>query len=117
MRADGHQVEFRSIRAPWAFEHEIQIFVLGRSWRNGMLAGRAFGLPIVMQTMTEEDALTTKEPTLELSVGEAQGLMDELWKCGLRPTESHGSTGQLGAVQAHLNDMRKLAFKAVGVEA
>ena len=41
----------------------------------------------------------------------AQTLMDALWKSGLRPTEV-GSAGQLSAVQAHLEDMRKIVFES-----
>lgn len=49
-------------------------------------------------------------PTMELSVQEAQCLMDELWRCGLRPTEGTGSAGALAAVEKHLSDMRQIAF-------
>jgi hypothetical protein len=38
-------------------------------------------------------------------------LIDALWTAGLRPTEGHGSTGQLAATERHLEDMRALAFK------
>lgn len=40
----------------------------------------------------------------------AQGLMDSLWECGIRPTEGQGSAGQLAAQALHLKDMRDLAF-------
>jgi hypothetical protein len=41
---------------------------------------------------------------------QAQGLMDELWHCGFRPSEGSGSAGALAAVEAHRDDMRKLVF-------
>ncbi len=41
---------------------------------------------------------------------EAQILMDELWSCGLRPTEGKGSAGAMAAVQEHLKDLRRLVF-------
>ncbi len=44
---------------------------------------------------------------------EAQRLMDDLWACGLRPTEGAGSAGQLTATQVHLTDMREIAMLAV----
>lgn len=50
------------------------------------------------------------DPTMNLHMEEAQQLMDELWRCGLRPTEGTGSAGAMAAVQAHLADMRKLVF-------
>lgn len=40
-----------------------------------------------------------------------QVLMDDLWACGVRPTEGAGSAGQLTATQRHLDDMRALVFK------
>lgn len=56
----------------------------------------------------EEGALP--EPTLVVSNQEAQQLMDELWRCGFRPTEGSGSAGSLAATQHHLRDMRAIAL-------
>lgn len=50
------------------------------------------------------------DPTIRLSMTDAQVLMDDLWHAGLRPTEGTGSAGALAATQGHLNDMRKLVF-------
>lgn len=50
------------------------------------------------------------EPTLRLRPEDAQGLMDELWRVGLRPTEGTGSAGSLAATERHLADMRSVAF-------
>ncbi len=41
---------------------------------------------------------------------EAQQLMDDLWQCGIRPTEGSGSAGAMAAQTRHLEDMRKLVF-------
>lgn len=51
-------------------------------------------------------------PAVTLAPDEAQQLMDELWRCGIRPTEGRGSAGQLEAVQRHLEDMRRIAEQA-----
>lgn len=51
------------------------------------------------------------EPTFHLSYENAQQLMDDLWVCGLRPSEGTGSAGALAATQKHLEDMRKLVFE------
>lgn len=40
----------------------------------------------------------------------AQELMDDLWRCGLRPSEGAGSAGALAATERHLADMRSVAF-------
>ena len=47
---------------------------------------------------------------------EAQELMDELYRCGLRPTEGAGSAGQMAAVQQHLKDMRTIAFDRLKIK-
>lgn len=48
---------------------------------------------------------------LRLSMTEGQRLIDQLWDCGIRPSEGSGSAGQLAATQKHLEDMRTLVFK------
>jgi len=55
------------------------------------------------------------EPTFRMSPAEAQVLMDSLWDCGLRPSEGTGSAGALSATQKHLDDMRKIVFKKLGL--
>ena len=48
---------------------------------------------------------------MHLNNQEAQDLADQLYACGISPSKLAGSTGQLSAVQYHLEDMRKLVFK------
>jgi hypothetical protein len=50
------------------------------------------------------------EPTLHIDDHDAQSLMDQLWDCGLRPSEGSGSAGALAATQRHLDDFRRLIF-------
>ena len=50
------------------------------------------------------------EPTMRLRNDEAQMLIDELWRCGLRPSEGSGSAGSLAATERHLKDMRAIAL-------
>lgn len=49
-------------------------------------------------------------PSFSLHPEQAQALMDQLWTCGLRPSEGSGSAGSLAATERHLEDMRKLAM-------
>jgi hypothetical protein len=51
------------------------------------------------------------QPMLHLDIHQAQQFMDELWSCGLRPTEGTGSAGAMAATQAHLKDLQRLVFK------
>ena len=57
-----------------------------------------------------------KEPSVRLSEEAAQRLMDQLWIAGVRPSDGEGNIGQIGAVKAHLEDMRKIAFKKLGMK-
>ena len=97
-------------RSPW--DGRIKLLVVDE-W-NG--APKAVGLNVVMQVKAEGEVC---DPTLTLEGSAGQSLMDELWRCGLRPTEGTGSAGALAATEKHLNDMRRVAFglaKQHGVE-
>lgn len=49
-------------------------------------------------------------PMVTLDTTSAQQLMDELWGCGLRPSEGTGSAGSLAATERHLKDMQTIAM-------
>jgi len=51
------------------------------------------------------------EPMFSLPPEEAQKLMNELWKAGIRPHNGEGTNSQTEAIKYHLEDMRKLVFK------
>ncbi len=72
------------------------------------------GAPVVMKQRKSDTFVS--EPTVQLKPDEAQELMDELWRCGLRPSEGTGSAGSLAATERHLEDMRKIAMKQLGIE-
>lgn len=50
-------------------------------------------------------------PALSLTMQDAQDLIDQLWRCGLRPSEGSGSAGALAATQLHLKDMQTITFE------
>ena len=56
------------------------------------------------------------EPFLIINQETGQELMNSLWECGLRPAQAAGSAGQLDTMKAHLEDMRKVAFKFLKIE-
>lgn len=62
------------------------------------------------------DRYLPSESFLDIDINEAQKLMDDLWDCGLRPSEGTGSAGALAATQKHLNDLRKIAFNKLGIK-
>jgi hypothetical protein len=52
---------------------------------------------------------------IDINEEEAQGLMESLWKAGIRPRSGEGSVGQLGATERHLADMRSIVSKKLDV--
>ena len=56
------------------------------------------------------------EPLLRMEPGDVQKLIDALWSAGIRPSNGEGSVGQIGAMQKHLDDMRAIAAKSLGVQ-
>lgn len=69
--------------------------------------------PIIFE---DQDPSLTVNSFITLDMNQAQSLMDELWQCGLRPTEGTGSAGSLAATQKHLEDFRKIAFKGLDIK-
>lgn len=61
-------------------------------------------------SMIERKPGELAEPMLNIDIQAAQQLMDELWKCGLRPSEGTGSAGSLAATERHLKDMQSIAM-------
>ncbi len=61
-------------------------------------------------TMIDHKQGTHAEPMFRLEIRQAQQLMDELWQCGLRPSEGSGSAGSLAATERHLKDMQSIAM-------
>lgn len=85
-------------------------------WRSGVEiraranngGGYAYMEPVVFSDGAEGDYLP---PAMVIDMDSAQRLMDELWGCGLRPTDGSGSAGAMAATQKHLEDMRSLVFE------
>lgn len=62
----------------------------------------------------EEDAIAPPTTLFSMLGSQAQELMDDLWRCGVRPTEGAGTAGSMAATQRHLEDMRELVFHRTG---
>ena len=58
----------------------------------------------------EKHALFDRGPTLRLTPDEAQSIMNELWRVGIRPRDGAGSLAHVEATRAHLEDLRRLVF-------
>ena len=92
---------FQAVRAAWNASIDLHMAV-----RTGGVLSVA--QPVVMKTAEQA---YIHDPFMRLDFTAAQQLMDELWHCGLRPTEGTGSAGSLAATERHLQDMRKLVFE------
>lgn len=50
-------------------------------------------------------------PTMDLAMQDAVGLMNALWEAGVRPTEFKHPSGEINRMQAHIADLRAMAFR------
>lgn len=85
------------------FGRRIAVFLTQETGGKGVGAAQ----PVVFHGHLEGEVM---EPTMLLTPDDAQGLMDELWNCGLRPTEGTGSAGAMAATERHLLDMKSIAL-------
>lgn len=100
---------FRVQRHAWTDGVQLQIAMKGPS---------APGTPTYFQVMNPPTFMSIPPggavPTnagMNITMVDAQVLMDELYAAGVRPTEGAGSPGQIAAMKEHLSDLRRLVFK------
>jgi hypothetical protein len=78
--------------------------------------GEHYGIKnIEWQELEENTLLTSENLVVRLEVKAAQELMDDLWQCGLRPSEGTGSAGQSVAQQDHIKDLRSTTDRLLGI--
>jgi len=94
-------IELMARREDWS--EGVSIYMRQRTAGKG----NAVAAPVMM---VQKEPGEHVEPMLRLEIQAAQQLMDELWQCGLRPTEGTGSAGSLKATENHLADMKRIAF-------
>lgn len=87
---------------------EINLFAFQRDEKQLYVAKK-------LELQQQDKQLAPIEPFLHIDSHEAQQLMDDLWDCGLRPSEGSGSAGQLRATQEHLSDMKTIAFHSLKI--
>lgn len=94
-----YQLDARIERHLWS--DEVFIYLRARYDNNRI----AYVSNLTMK-MSEEGKLPDYEP-LRFSIEGAQRLMDELWNCGLRPSEGTGSAGAMRQAEDHLATLKK----------
>jgi len=92
----GTDNEIRILAKSVNYRRAIELYVLSRDYKF-------VGQPVVMEKESEDGS----KPTVSLTMDGAQELMDELWRCGLRPTEGAGSAGAMAVTQAHLKETQR----------
>ena len=100
-------VEFMARREDWS--EGISLYMRQR------IVGVREDIAAPVQMLKYEKG-TLAAPMCRIGIQSAQGLMDELWNCGLRPTEGTGSAGSLAATERHLSDMQKIVFSFLDKE-
>lgn len=60
-------------------------------------------------------ARTDQHPTIQLTEEEAQQLANQLWDAGIRPTLVKYQNDRANTLNAHLQDMRAIAFNKIKV--
>ena len=94
-------IRIKANKSPWT--GKVDILVADISLRGKMAVAK----DVVFHTLSDNEIYS---PTFSIDGDSAQELIDELWRCGLRPTEGVGSVGQLSATERHLKDMQRLVF-------
>lgn len=64
--------------------------------------------PLTYVDVDRDRMETGEQPAIQLTMADAQQLIDQLWKCGMRPSEGGSSAGALAATELHLADMQKI---------
>lgn len=93
--------EVRCQRERWNDGIEVAVF-------QRLDFGAMVAQPLIMRELKQGELVG--DPTMRLTSKEAQMLVDELWHCGIRPSEGAGSAGSLAATEKHLADMQKIAL-------
>ena len=100
-------IEFMARREEWDFG--ISLYSRQVTVGNGFYLAQ----PLMYEKIDQPGLIA--EPFARLEIQAAQQLMDELWQCGLRPSEGTGSAGSLKATQDHLSDMQKTVYKSLKI--
>lgn len=66
--------------------------------------GRAYMSDITFQR-AEEGVAIPDNKFFRLDDTQAQALMDDLWSCGVRPTDGAGSAGAMAQAQEHIGNL------------
>lgn len=99
------------------------VVYMERRWQKGGysfyitasgLQGEKLRLPPSIWVESPDIGFEAQE-SLEMTEQEVQGLFEELWRSGFRPTTNVEGVGELRATKEHLKDMRALVGKQLDI--
>lgn len=105
-------IEIRVQNAKWYAGYEMMIWQINEKKEEYFIGELSFKKNVEGGTFCDPTLIIGKND-LHFNPNIMQTLMDDLWNCGIRPSEGTGSAGSLKATQYHLEDMRKLIFEEI----
>ena len=81
MQSDMHPIEFMARKEQW----DRGISIYARQVIEGLSI--AIAQPMVFDVKPIKEMVMDDKPLIKLEIQSAQQLMDQLWECGLRPSE------------------------------
>lgn len=85
----------------------VEILLVGRT--PGILSGGEVHL-VRGEWVPLADGALAPEPTLSLSIQQAEELATVLWSLNIRPAGQQDVNGELQAVRSHVADLQKMGF-------
>lgn len=107
------KMEFYVDRNPYGRNFELRLAVTGDP-SLGDITSIATGVTFV--NLEPDFRAPDNASLLSLSASDAQTLMDELYRVGIRPTRAEDSAGALAATRSHLKDLQAIAFGVLANE-
>jgi len=77
--------------------------------------GKRYYIETEFTQVEPDEFAVVSNPTLRLTGDEAQQIMNALWDTGLRPNNGTGAVAHTEALEAHLADMRTIAFNRLKI--
>ncbi len=110
----GGRLAVRALKMPYAFHDGVVRYPRLREFDG---EHKYFVKSIAWEAVSDAMSLSYERNDVDfiLEQPEAQVLMDDLWACGVRPTEGAGSAGQSAAQQSHIKDLEQVTTKLLGI--